>query len=409
MLYPVELWTLWFQITFLEWFELFWVIGLKVIGLPGWATDERRGLPESGERCLVLFMGDLIGTGINYLRRRSRSGIYYWQAKIGGVSRKGSLKTTSKATARDRLPAFLARARAKFEGGDVESVPGDECETVKDWLELWKREQEERVRLKERTKRDAAALVRVLNSAPWAGVEIGKVSVEDMRKWWRAQCRKFEPVTVNGRLRVLRAVWKLAVDRGAVSENVPEKLERMPVRKKLLQVPTNEELEAIVKSVRMQQKRVSGEVATMIEFFAYSGLRPGEVKALKREHIKGDVIEVRGGSEGTKNRREREVPVVPVMRKLIDEKGLAKGSGPVFFVSSPYRALVAACARLGLPQFNVYRLRHYFATVCVESGVDVPTIALWMGHGDGGKLLMETYQHVRREHSKEQASKVRFA
>ena len=43
--------------------------------------------------------------------------------------------------------------------------------------------------------------------------------------------------------------------------------------------------------------------------------------------------------------------------------------------------------------------RHFFATTCIESGVDIPTISRWLGHKDGGALAMRTYGHLRDEHS----------
>ncbi|MES2706748.1 MAG: tyrosine-type recombinase/integrase [Verrucomicrobiota bacterium] len=36
-------------------------------------------------------------------------------------------------------------------------------------------------------------------------------------------------------------------------------------------------------------------------------------------------------------------------------------------------------------------LRHFFATVCIESGVDIPTVSRWLGHRDGRALAMRTY------------------
>ena len=48
-----------------------------------------------------------------------------------------------------------------------------------------------------------------------------------------------------------------------------------------------------------------------------------------------------------------------------------------------------------------------FAT-CIEQGVDIPTVAKWLGHQDGGALAMRVYGHLRDEHSKEQASKLKF-
>jgi integrase len=53
-------------------------------------------------------------------------------------------------------------------------------------------------------------------------------------------------------------------------------------------------------------------------------------------------------------------------------------------------------------------LRHLFATRCIESGVDIPTVSRWLGHVDGGALAMKTYGHLRREHSAAMAQKVKF-
>ena len=42
-------------------------------------------------------------------------------------------------------------------------------------------------------------------------------------------------------------------------------------------------------------------------------------------------------------------------------------------------------------------LRHFFATICIESGVDVPTIAD-IEHKGGGALAMKNGKHLRDEH-----------
>jgi integrase len=38
-----------------------------------------------------------------------------------------------------------------------------------------------------------------------------------------------------------------------------------------------------------------------------------------------------------------------------------------------------------------HELRHLFATRCIESGVDIPTVSRWLGHKDGGALAMKVY------------------
>ena len=65
-------------------------------------------------------------------------------------------------------------------------------------------------------------------------------------------------------------------------------------------------------------------------------------------------------------------------------------------------------AKVGLARITHHDLRHFFATVCIESRVDIPTVSRWLGHKDGGALAMRTYGHLRREHSIAQAQKVSF-
>jgi integrase len=55
---------------------------------------------------------------------------------------------------------------------------------------------------------------------------------------------------------------------------------------------------------------------------------------------------------------------------------------------------------LKFPHFEVRALRRYFITQALRRGVDVPTVAQWQGHRDGGKLILATYaDEVRLDHS----------
>jgi hypothetical protein len=40
-----------------------------------------------------------------------------------------------------------------------------------------------------------------------------------------------------------------------------------------------------------------------------------------------------------------------------------------------------------------------FITRAIEKGIDVKVIASWQGHRDGGKLILDTYSHVRQPHA----------
>lgn len=72
------------------------------------------------------------------------------------------------------------------------------------------------------------------------------------------------------------------------------------------------------------------------------------------------------------------------------------------------KSLTRACKLTKVTRITHHDLRHLFATRCIESGVDIPTVSRWLGHSDGGALAMKVYGHLRREHSASMAQKVTF-
>src|SRR5438876_7709262 len=71
-------------------------------------------------------------------------------------------------------------------------------------------------------------------------------------------------------------------------------------------------------------------------------------------------------------------------------------------------SMTHATAKIGMKGITHHDLRHLFATICIESGVDIPTVSRWLGHKDGGALCMKTYGHLRQDHSFAQAQRVSF-
>ena len=51
----------------------------------------------------------------------------------------------------------------------------------------------------------------------------------------------------------------------------------------------------------------------------------------------------------------------------------------------------------GLPDDRVngcHMMRHVFASTLISSGIDVRTVAEFLGHSDGGALVLKTYSHL---------------
>ena len=352
-------------------------------------------------------MGEFSSTGISYLVRSSH-GVYYWQAKIAGKSRRGSLRTKSQSVAKSRLSRELEKARARFNDVEFFGGSGADLVTLGDWLREWLRREGERVGIRKATFEDYGRKVGAVLKAAIADIPANKLTGADLRGWWVGESSRLAPVTANHRLRVLKAAMALAWRERGWGMSPADGLERKPLKQVVRALPPGDVVRLLADDIRSQGKRFSIESAELVEFLAWSGVRPGEVRHIEAADIQGDWLVVRGGEDGTKNGSERMVPINAELRSLIERAGMREREGKLFQIKSPVRALSNACKRAGVEALRVYDLRHFFGTACIESGVDIATVANWMGHKDGGALLLKTYTHVRGAHSLHQAGRVRF-
>lgn len=355
----------------------------------------------------MVVMSSFKATGISYLVRRN-CGTYYWQAKIGGASRRGSLRTKAQSVAKARIGNAMAKAKARFESVAAFGGEGADVVTVGEWVGEWLRREVERVGIKDSTRKDYRNKSLALMKCELADIVLRKVTVKEVRDWWRKEVASVSPVTANQRLRVLKCVFSLGCKSLGILFDPVADMKRVPVPKKLKAVVEVDLIRSLARNVRSQGKSHSREAAAMIEVAAFSGMRPAEVAALRAEDFQEGWVAVKGGKEGTKNRSERLVPINPELAGVVEREGWDERVGPLFTILTPYRALVSACARLEVETVTPYDLRHFFATTCIERGIDLATVAEWLGHKDGGVLLLQTYTHVRRAHSASQAARLRF-
>lgn len=201
---------------------------------------------------------------------------------------------------------------------------------------------------------------------------------------------------------------------GVPFENPAAKLKRTKVKQKDLQLPESFQFRDLVANIRLKSGGWGPRIEDLIEFLAYSGMR------IRSEAIwvtwndvdwKRKEIIIRGHPKtGTKNSEIRRIPILPDMEGLLKRLQTEgeRGEDRILKISRCNEALLRACKEIGIRRITHHDLRHLFATRCIESGVDIPTVARWLGHKDGGALAMRTYGHLRNEHSQQMAQKVRF-
>jgi integrase len=246
-------------------------------------------------------------------------------------------------------------------------------------------------------------------------MDVRKVSERDCENWLRQFQRHYAPSVVNNAIGTLRAVFDQAISTGARFNNPATKLSRMKVRPKQLELPSREEFLKFVKEIRTAGGRYSTECANLVRFLAYSGLRVGEARFVTWADIDFPrrQIYVRGDPEtATKNGETRYVPMIPELKQMLTELRAERpneiASATVMRVFECQNSMTHAALRVGMKRITHHDLRHLFATICIESGVDIPTVSHWLGHKDGGALCMKTYGHLRQDHSLAQAQRVSF-
>jgi integrase len=215
----------------------------------------------------------------------------------------------------------------------------------------------------------------------------------------------------NKAVDALRAVFAIACDQGLIAENPAARVAKAPAKRRWLDLPTMEQFQAVTQSIATSRSKWSADCTDMARLLAYSGVRLREGTALRWGQVnvaKNQLIVI-----GTKSETSRRVlPLFPALAALLAEirgrRGEESPAAPILRVGSCRGALASACAAVGVPKMNHHALRHLFATRCIESGVDIPTVSRWLGHSDGGTLAMKTYGHLRQEHSQAQAAKVHF-
>ena len=154
-----------------------------------------------------------------------------------------------------------------------------------------------------------------------------------------------------------------------------------------------------------------------------TGLRRGELLGLKwtdidlekgELQVKRQVVRIEGkiveAPLKTKN-AYRTLPLAEDTVQVLKQQKKKAGSSPWVFPSptggpispdSVLHMLHRVLKRAGLPRVRFHDLRHTFATLALQNGVDIKTVSGMLGHFSAG-FTLDTYAHVTTAAQKEAA------
>lgn len=186
------------------------------------------------------------------------------------------------------------------------------------------------------------------------------------------------PATINARLNVLKAVAKYAMRKGWTDDNASARIPLLTVHNARHVYLTPKQIAALLRAHPDDESRAFSALAV------YTGMRQGELYALRREQIGRDVIDL---GVNTKTGAPRRIPIIAQARPYLR------------FVpwQAPLGRLVPAARQArrdaGIGHVTFHDLRHCTASLLAQAGVDLLTISRILGNPSA----VQRYAHLSDE------------
>ena len=233
----------------------------------------------------------------------------------------------------------------------------------------------------------------------------------------KEQPKGLSPKTVRNIHQIIASAMKLAKEQKIIASDPTESCALPKLEHREMKTLPVEQLTSF-----LREAKESG-VFEMYYVEMATGLRRGELLGLKWEDIdldRGDLRvkrqiaringEVVDAPLKTKN-AYRTLPLAEDTIQVLKQQKKKVGSNPWVFPSptggpicpdSVLHMLHRVLKRAGLPKVRFHDLRHTFATLALQNGVDIKTVSGMLGHFSAG-FTLDTYAHVTTAAQKEAA------
>jgi integrase len=246
---------------------------------------------------------------------------------------------------------------------------------------------------------------------PWFGKSspVESITTLDIEAFKAARLAQVSHRTVRKEMVILHGILGRAKRKGWIERNPAIDADKVTVRRSEdFRYLTPDEVERVARSGR-------SEFGQMIRVAAYTGLRMGELLALRwrdvdfagaRLHVRRNWVQ--GAEDLPKSGHRRSVPLSdPAARALdsLSRREYAAGASDLVFVSEAAerlsddvvrRRFAKALKAAGIAPMRFHDLRHTFGTLAASRGIELVRIKEWMGHADITTTMI--YAHYAPAH-----------
>lgn len=205
------------------------------------------------------------------------------------------------------------------------------------------------------------------------------------------------PKTVNNIMGLLKKMLSDATYWELISKNPAERLRPLRYQQEEEDFWTFAELDRFLTFWKSRHE----EYHLAVALSAHTGMRLGEIKALKRAHLDFDRREIliaqsycstKKDIVSTKSKKSRRVPMNEFLHSLLQRKRLLAPDQSVLNIKPRVDRFRRMSAQAGCKQIRWHDLRHTFASLCTMSGM-APLVLKELGGWSDLKML-QRYAHL---------------
>lgn len=221
------------------------------------------------------------------------------------------------------------------------------------------------------------------------GIMLSDFKLSDIESLYIKESKRTSVGTANRILSVLNAVIRFGFANYYLDDIriAATKKRGVSSRSRALTLKEFQKFYAAVETLRSVHSR------TFLKVLCLTGLRASEVKNIivVKDFKSGSVI------RNTKTTTNRPVVFsshcVDVLNKYCADTGRKPGE-TVFTIKTPRSPMATACGRVKFDNFHIHDIRRTVATLQVELGAGVQTVAATLGHGKSASVI-DTYVRAR--------------
>ena len=264
--------------------------------------------------------------------------------------------------------------------------------------------------------------------------KVQEITVKDIQNFTLALVnektkRPLAPTTIHGITNLVSDFFDYCIKKGMLSENPCQHVVLPKKKQKKIVVLSKREQKVILKKLGNR----SDSKSCLILVALYTGMRLGELCSLKWEclDMKNKVIVVRTSKRRLKNGTaseakrfsnnkarktqevittpktngsEREIPITSALAQIFEKLSLSNGeyvfpkrNGGHYDNRSIQRFFSEQAREFGIVGKSFHTIRHTFATMAIESNMDIKTLSIVLGHSNVNTTL-NLYVHPNESH-----------